>query len=132
MACRFTALAPILEACGSYEVKVTAGAAASRDATFTVRRDPAASDADDDLTLEPASIVIRAGATEGTATLTLADDGEDEHSEALVLLVTSAGGDDVGSLKLTLWDASVPMLPLVAQLLLAALLAAGGCRRFRR
>ena len=117
----------------SYELKVTADATVSRDAAFTVRRDPAASDAgDDDFTLEPSSIVIAAGATEGTATLTVADDGEDEHSEALVLLVTAAGGNDVGSLAFTLWDASVPMLPFVAQLLLAALLALGGYRRFRR
>ena len=117
----------------SYELKVTADATASRDATFTVRRDPAASDAgDDDFTLAPPAITIAAGATEGTAMLTVADDGEDEHSEALVLIVTAAGGDDVGSLAFTLWDASVPMLPLVAQLLLAALLALGGWRRFRR
>ncbi len=117
----------------SYELKVTADASASRDATFTVRPDPAASDADDDdFTLEPAAIVISAGATEGTAMLTVADDGEDERSEALVLLVTAAGGDDVGSLAFTLWDASVPVLPFAAHLLLAALLALGGYRRFRR
>ena len=117
----------------SYELKVTADATASRDATFTVRLDPAASDAgDDDFTLAPPAITIAAGATEGTAMLTVADDGLDEHSEALVLIVTAAGGDDVGSLAFTLWDASVPMLPLVAQLLLAALLALGGWRRFRR
>ena len=117
----------------SYELKVTADATASRDAAFTIRRDPAASDADhDDFTLEPASIVIGAGATEGTAMLTVADDGKDERSEALALIVTAAGGNDVGSLAFTLWDASVPMLPFVAQLLLAALLALGGYRRFRR
>ena len=117
----------------SYELKVTADRTASSDATFIVRRDRAASDAgDDDFTLEPASIVIKAGATEGTAMLTVADDGLDERSEALVLLVTTAGGDDVGSLAFTLWDASVPMLPLAAQLVLAALLAIGGHRRHLR
>ena len=117
----------------SYELKVTADRTASRDATFTVRRDRMGGDADDDdFTLEPASIVITAGATEGTAMLMVADDGLDERSETLVLIVTAAGGDDVGSLAFTLWDASVPMLPLVAQLLLAALLALGGYRRFRR
>ena len=76
--------------------------------------------------------LITAGETEGTAMLTLADDGEDEHSETLVLSVAAAGGDDVGSLEFTIWDASVPMLPLVSQLLLAALLAIGGCRRHLR
>ena len=117
----------------SYELKVTADIATSKDVTFTVRRDRATSDAgDDDFTLEPASIVISADATEGTAMLTVADDGVDERSEALVLVVTAEGGDRVGSLAFTLWDASAPMLPLVAQLLLAAVLAAGGYRRFRR
>ena len=117
----------------SYELKVTADATASKDATFTVLRDRGASDADDDdFTLAPASIVISGGTTEGTATLTVEDDGVDERSEALVLMVTAAGGNDVGSLAFTLWDASVPMLPLVAQLLLAAVLAVGGYRRFRR
>ncbi|MCY4510435.1 MAG: hypothetical protein OXG35_26280, partial [Acidobacteria bacterium] len=117
----------------TYELTVTADAAASRDATFTVRHDPAAGDAgDDDFTLEPASIVITAGETEGTAMLTVADDGDDEHSEALVLIATAVGGDDVGTLEFTLWDASVPVLPLVSQLLLTALLAIGGYRRHLR
>ena len=117
----------------SYELKVTASGAATTDATFTLRRDRAASDAgDDDFTLEPASIVVTAGATEGKAVLTVADDGEDERSEALVLFATTAGGAEVGSLELTLWDASVPILPFVCQLLLAAFLAIGGYRRCRR
>ena len=112
---------------------MTADATVSRDATFTIRRDQAASEAgDDDYTLAPSSIVIAAGKTEGTAVLTVADDDLDERSEALVLVVTAAGGDDVGSLAFTLWDASVPVLPLVFQLLLAALLGVGGYRRYLR
>ena len=117
----------------SYDLKVTADATVSRDATFTIRRDQAASEAgDDDYALAPSSIVIAAGATEGTAVPTVADDGLDERSEALVLFVTAAGGDDVGSLAFTVWDASVPMLPLVFQLLLAVLLGLGGYRRYLR
>ena len=117
----------------SYELKVTASGAATTDATFTLRRDRAASDAsDDDFTLVPASIVVTAGATEGTAVLTVADDGEDEPGEALVLFATTAGGDEVGSLAFTLWDASVPILPFVCQLLLGGLLAIGGYLRCRR
>ena len=117
----------------SYELKVTAGTAAATDATFTLRRDRAASDADDDdFTLEPASIVIRAGATEGTAVLSATDDGLDERSEALVLFAETAAGDEVGSLTFTLWDAAVPVLPLAAQLLLASFLAVGVYRRHRR
>ena len=117
----------------SYELKVTASTATASDAAFTLRRDRAASDAgDDDFTLEPASIVIAAGATEGTAVLTVAEDGVDEGPEALVLFAATAGGGEVGSLTFTLWDAAVPALPLAAQLLLAACLAVGGCRRYLR
>ena len=53
----------------------------------------------------------------------------DERSEALVLLVTTAGGDDVGALTLTVWDAAVPALPFAAKILPAASLAVGACRR---
>ena len=117
----------------SYTLTVTADPATSTGATFTIRRDPAASTADDDdFTLAPASIVVPAGATEGTATLTVADDGVDERSEALALVGVGPAGDEVGRLALTLWDASVPALPPAAQLLVAALLALGGYRRHRR
>ena len=117
----------------TYELKVWASAASSRDATFTVRRDRSASDAGaDDFILEPAAIVIAAGAREGTATLKVVADDEDERSEALVLVAVAADGDEAGSLTFTLWDASVPVLPLVFQLLLATFLAIGGYRRLRR
>ena len=117
----------------SYPLKVTADPAPPRDATIVVRQDRAASTADaDDFTLAPTAIVVRAGATEGTAMLTVADDGVGEHSEAPVLLATTAAGDEVGSLAFTLWDASVPVLPLVAQVVLVAFLAVGGYRRYRR
>ena len=117
----------------SYELKVTASATATTDATFTLRRDRAASDAgDDDFTLEPASIVITAGATEGTAVLTVADDGVDEGSEALVLFAVTAARDEVGSLTFTLWDAAIPALPLAGSCLLAAFLANAAYRRRRR
>ncbi len=117
----------------SYTLTVTADPATSTGATFTIRRDPAASTADDDdFTLDPASIVLPAGATEGTTMLTVADDGVDERSEVLVLVAVAPAGHEVGPLALTLWDASVPALPLAAQLLLAALLARGGYRRYRR
>ncbi|MDE0194747.1 MAG: hypothetical protein OXP08_04295 [bacterium] len=92
----------------TYELKVWASAASSRDATFVVRRDRAASDAgEDDFILEPASIVIEAGAREGTATLKVVDDGLDERSESLVFVATGAGGDETGLLTFTLWDAAV-------------------------
>ena len=80
-----------------------------------------------------ACIVVPAGATEGTATLMVAADGVDEGPEALVLVGAAPAGPEVGPLALTLRDiAPVPVLPLAGQLLLAALLALGGYRRYRR
>ena len=56
--------------------------------------------------------------------------------EATVTVVAEAagGGAAVGrvSVDLTVWDAAVPALPVVGQLLLAALMAVGGYRRYRR
>ena len=90
--------------------KVWASAASSRDATFVIRRDRSASDAGaDDFLLDPASIVITAGAREGTATLKVVADDEDERSEALVLVAVADDGDEAGELTFTLWDASVPL-----------------------
>ncbi len=43
------------------------------------------------------------------------------------------GGNQVkGEVKLYTWDAAVPTLPIIAQLLLAAFLAIGGYRRYLR
>ena len=117
----------------TYDLKVWASAAKSRDAVFVVRRGGSDSVADeDDFTLDPTSIVIEAGAREATAALKVADDGVDEHSETLVLVAVAADGGEVGSLTFTLWDAAVPFLPFAARLLLAVCLAVGGYRRLRR
>ena len=37
-----------------------------------------------------------------------------------------------GEVKLYLWDAAVPALPIIAQLLLAGILGIGGYRRYLR
>ena len=117
----------------TYDLKVWASAASSRDAVFVVRRGGSDSVADeDDFTLDPTSIVIEAGAREATATLKVADDDVDERSETLVLVAVAADGGEVGSLTFTLWDAAVPFLPFAARLLLAVCLAVGGYRRLRR
>ena len=117
----------------TYDLKVWASAASSRDAVFVVRRGGSDSVADeDDFTLDPTSIVIEAGAREATAALKVADDDVDEHSETLVLVAVAADGGEVGSLTFTLWDAAVPFLPFAARLLLAVCLAVGGYRRLRR
>ncbi len=72
--------------------------------------------------------MITAGATAGTAILTVADDRADVRSDALMLFA----GVAFGSLAFTLRDASVPVLPIVVQSLRAAFLAIGGYRRYVR
>ena len=114
------------------ELKVWASAPSSRDAVFFVRPGPASVADEDDFSLEPASIVIEAGERDATTFLTIKDDSLDEPGEKLVLVAVDAAGEEVGSLEFTLWDISAPMLPLAAQLLLAAGLAVGGYRRYRR
>ena len=58
----------------------------------------------------------------------------DNMPEELVLYGMADGmaGEVTGQVKLYLWDAAVPALPVIAQLLLAAFLAVGGYRRYRR
>ena len=56
----------------------------------------------------------------------------DEQMEELVLFATVDGMEVYGEVKLYIWDAAVPALPLIAQLLLAAFLAIGGYRRYLR
>ena len=113
-------------------LKVWASIASSRDAVFSFKTGPNSDAEESDFSLEPASIVIEAGEREATTSLTIKDDDLDERMEELVLVAVDATGDEVGSLEFNLWDAAVPMLPLAAQLLLAAGLAVGGYRRYRR
>ena len=117
----------------SYELTVTADPAVQADTEVPVMRDRAASDADDaDFTV--ASVMLKAGDTSGTTNLMVADDGLDDSGvgmpEALVLYI--ADGGDNQRLSFNIWDAAVPALPVIAQLLLAAFLALGGYRRYRR
>ena len=84
------------------------------------------------------NVVIEAGDDEGSTLLTATADDEAERSETLTLrgvFVDDESGEDgqtVNSLTFNLWDAAVPALPVVAQLLLAAFLAVGGYRRYLR
>ena len=78
-----------------------------------------------------APIVIGAGETTGTTLLMAVNDGLAERSEELTL-EGRVSGMKTNALTFTLWDAAVPALPVVAQLLLAAFLAVGGCRRYLR
>ena len=59
---------------------------------------------------------------------------EDNMMEDMEMLTLygMVGDMSTNSVTLNLWDAAVPALPLIAQLLLAAFLAIGGYRRYLR
>ena len=112
---------------------VTASAAVPADTEVMIMRDRGASTASaEDFMLEPMMITIMAGEMMGTTMLTATADDMDEQMEELVLFATVDGMEAYGEVKLYIWDAAVPALPLIAQLLLAAFLAIGGYRRYLR
>ena len=117
-----------------YELTVMAEPAVPMDTEVTIMRDRAASDADeDDYTVDP--IMIMAGETSGSAMLMVEDDGPGDagHGDPEELtLYGMVGNMQTNSVSFNLWDAAVPALPVIAQLLLAALMAIGGYRRYRR
>ena len=118
-------------------VTATANRAVTEDTVVNLMRDRAMSSAEDaDFTAEP--ITIMAGQTTGsTRVMAVADDmmeNEGNMAEELVLYGMAAdnAGEVTGHVKFYIWDAAVPALPVIAQLLLAALMAVGGYRRYRR
>ena len=109
----------------------------TEDVTVTLMRDRAMSSAsDDDFMADP--IVIKAGTKTGSTMVMAEDDGMmenmDNMPEELVLYGMAEGmaGEVTGTVTLYIWDYPVPALPVIAQLLLAAFLAIGGYRRYRR
>ena len=116
----------------SYEIKATANRAVT-EATMVelVQTDGTASPSD--YTVE--NITIMAGETMGSTMLMVnADDmmeSENNMSEMLTL-EGRVGAMKTNALSFHLWDAAVPALPIIAQLLLAAFLAIGGYRRYLR
>ena len=119
-----------------YEITAEASSAVPMDTTVEIMRDRAASTADDDdYTVE--DITIMAGETMGTTMLMVTEDNmpdggtDDNMSESLVLF-GMVGNMQTNDVKFYLWDAAVPALPVIAQLLLAAFLAIGGYRRYLR
>ena len=114
-------------------VTATANRAVTADTTVTLMRDRSMSTADDmDFTAEP--IMIMAGMMTGSTMVMAESDDMMEDMEELVLYGMAAdnAGEVTGEVKLYLWDAAVPALPIIAQLLLAALLGLGGYRRYLR
>ena len=118
---------------GTVTVTVEANRPVTEDVTVTLMADRALSDATA-ADFEAAPIVIEAGKTTGSTVVTAVEDETAEEMEELVLFGVAAGnaGEVTGEVRLRLWDAAVPVLPVIAQLLLAAFLAIGGYRRYRR
>ncbi len=117
-----------------YELTVTAEPAVPMDTEVMIMRDRANSDADeDDYTVEP--IMIMAGETSGSTMLMVTEDNMDDSghgSPEMLTLFGMVGNMQTNSVSAYLWDMAVPALPVIAQLLLAAFLAVGGYRRYRR
>ena len=76
-------------------------------------------------------IMIMAGEMTGTTMLMANEDSMEESMETLTIEGRS-GSMKTNMLTFNLWDAAVPALPVIAQLLLAAFLAIGGYRRYLR
>ena len=114
-------------------VTATASRAVTADTTVTLMRDRAASTAgNDDYTA--GDITIAAGEMTGTTMVMAVEDDMAEEMEELVLYGMAAdnAGEVTGKVTLYIWDAAVPALPLIAQLLLGLFLAIGGYRRYLR
>ena len=117
---------------GRATVTVRANRPVTREVTVTLMADRAMSDATAD-DFEAAPIVLGAGATAGSTLVTAVEDNTAEGREELVLFGVAAdnAGEVTGEVTLHLWDAAVPALPVIAQLLLAALLLWASGRRYR-
>ena len=115
----------------SAEVTVMANRAVTEDMEVMLMRDRAMSSAsDDDFTAD--SIMLMAGDEMATGMVMAVEDEMAEDMEELVLYAMAGDMEVSGTAKLYIWDAAVPALPIIAQLLLGGLLAVGGFRRYRR
>ena len=110
-------------------VTATASRAVEAVTELTLMRDASGTAGAADYTAAPITIV--AGHTSGSTTVTAVDDGMAEEAETLTLY-GMVGDVRTNSVKLTIWDAAAPALPVVVGVLLAVLLAVGGYRHRRR
>ena len=117
----------------SAELTATASSAVRADTEVMIMRDGSSTASDADFTAE--SIMIMAGETTGTTMVMAVEDNEPDSGSGSPEMLTLYGmvdGMQTNSVSFYLWDAAVPALPLIAQLLLAAFLAIGGYRRYLR
>ena len=113
----------------SAELTVMASQMVRMDTTVMIMRDASSTGGDADFTA--AAVTIMAGTDMGTTMVMAVEDNMMEDMEMLTLY-GMVGDMRTNSVTLNLWDAAVPALPLIAQLLLAAFLAIGGYRRYLR
>ena len=116
----------------SYEISAMANRAVTEDTMVElVQTDGTASPSD--YTVE--SITIMAGEDMGSTLLMVNADEMMENADNMAEMLTlegRVGAMKTNALSFYLWDAAVPALPIIAQLLLAAFLAIGGYRRYLR
>ena len=116
----------------SYEIKAMANREVTEDTMVElVQTDGTASPSD----YEVENITIMAGEMMGSTMLMVNADEmmESENNMAEMLTLEGrSGAMKTNALSFYLWDAAVPALPIIAQLLLAAFLAIGGYRRYLR
>ena len=118
-------------------VTVTTNRAVTENTEVMLMRDGSSTASDDDYTLEPPLVTIMAGQMSGSTMVMATADDEMENAgskaEMLTLFLVVDGMQMTDkSVSFYIWDAAVPALPVIAQLLLAAFLAVGGYRRYRR
>ena len=118
----------------SYHIPVTTNRAVNEDTEVTFARDRSQSDADED-DYSIGDVTIMAGEHMAMAELIVTEDMMDDAGHAMgeqLVIYAMAGDVESDELMFTIWDEAVPALPLIAQLLLALFLMAGGARLYRR
>ena len=110
---------------------VTANQKVAEDIEVMIMRDRSKSTASED-DYEVGALMIEAGEMSGMTMVMAVEDDMAEDMEELVLYAMAGDMEVDGEVMLYLWDAAVPVLPIIAQLLLAGILGIGGYRRYRR
>jgi hypothetical protein len=127
----------LVEGAPGVKVTVMTNRAVTENTEVMLMRDGGSSATDDDYELFPPMVTILPDDMSGSVMVTaLADDmmeNEGNMPEMLTLFLVVDGMQmSDKSVSFHLWDAAVPALPIIAQLLLAAFLPIGGYRRYRR
>ena len=119
-----------------YDIEVTASSPVMADTTVMIMHgEGSTATAEDDYMIE--DIMIMAGETMGRTKLMVKSDdmpdgGTDGGMAEKLMLYGMVGNMRTNDLSFYIWDLAVPALPVIAQLLLGALMAIGGYRRYRR